>query len=245
MERQNSTTPPLPPKNVKIIPPPTPLRGITSITPLAVPDAPAPPRPDESIINSEEIITEETLNKSIDNSEVSRTFERHNSINQNFFLLRTEYAFFEKFLSFIWWFLFILARVLSITIFFEFYSTLLLAIIGLHYICVISYLFYYAKYNDITSFFINIWLGFVYLFSIIEYRVKFKHADKWLVFHYTFVFLQNIFMTLTWYYYGTWNGFWWYYYSFNIIFICVSLCLLSTIVYYIFLKLKRRRVYYT
>ncbi|EFN64737.1 hypothetical protein EAG_06955, partial [Camponotus floridanus] len=44
--RQISITPPLPPKNARVTPPPTPLRGITTVTPLPVPDAPAPPRPD-------------------------------------------------------------------------------------------------------------------------------------------------------------------------------------------------------
>ncbi|KAG7207591.1 hypothetical protein KM043_009214 [Ampulex compressa] len=53
LERQISVTPPLPPKNAHITPPPTPLRGITTVIPLPVPDVPAPPRPDSTYISPE------------------------------------------------------------------------------------------------------------------------------------------------------------------------------------------------
>lgn len=244
LNRQNSATPPLPPKNAKITPPPTPLRGITSITPLAVPDIPAPPRPDFAII---EEVSSDDISKSKGNKKSNKAFKGACSIKEskeNSFFISENDNLLETFLFFFWWFLFILSRVLSIVLFFEFYPTFLLAILGLHYIFIISYLFYYAKYNDLTSFFINLWLGFVFMFSIIEYRIKFKYFDKWLVFYYILVILQNIFMTLTWYRDGIWDGSW-YFYSFYIIFISISLCLLSSITYYIFLRPKKQRVYIT
>ncbi|KZC06888.1 hypothetical protein WN55_08122 [Dufourea novaeangliae] len=114
LDRQISVTPPLPPKNVRIIPPPTPLRGITTVTPLPIPDAPAPPIPDS-----------------------------------------------------------------------------------------------------------------VY---------------KWLLPYYVFVVLQNTLLTLTWYFYADWHGFW-YSYIFYVIFTSMALCILSTTVYCVLLKPKKRRIY--
>lgn len=246
LERQNSMTPPLPPKNAKIIPPPTPLRGITTIVPLAIPDVPAPPRPDSIIIESEVVTTIETLKESTENADSSEAFRKLDSFGESkekSYTVISEYDHtVETFLCFIGWFLFIFSRILSMVIFFEFYPTLLVSILSFHYICMISYLFYYSKYNDITSFFLNLWLGLVYTFSVIEYRIKFKCADKWLVFYYTFSILQNIFMSLTWYFYGNWNGLW-YSYSFNFIFICIGLCFLSKITHYIIIKPKKQRVY--
>ncbi|XP_014204092.1 uncharacterized protein LOC106636260 [Copidosoma floridanum] len=250
IQRQNSVTPPLPPKNVKIIPPPAPLRGITSITPLPIPDMPAPPRPD-SMVDSKDITfvrVEEPWKENLimyqtlgDKTEV--TFEKINSIKRkNYSKGLDEDDPVGSFLSFLWWFLFILARILSVAIFFEFYPLYAVGVIGAHYIFMITYLFYYSKYFDVTSFFINLWLGLVYIFSLIEYRVKFTKADKLVAFYHVFVILQNTLMTICWYLYSEFEGFW-YSYSFNLIFICMSLCLFSMIVYTFLLKPEKRRVY--
>ncbi|XP_011496498.1 PREDICTED: uncharacterized protein LOC105361093, partial [Ceratosolen solmsi marchali] len=245
LEKQNCLTPPLPPKNMKVIPPPTPLRGITSITRLPVPEMPAPPRPDSIVGDSEDVQIDEIAKSFVDDikADSDRAFERNNS---SILSKRKHFAKdlennnpVRSFSFFLWWFLFILPRVLSLAIFLEFYPMYLLGVLGTHYTLMIAYLFYYAKYYDVMSFFINLWLGLVYIFSIIEYRVKFKYADKWLIFYYIFVFIQNIFMTLAWYFYGDWAGFW-YSYSFYTIFMCMSLCFLSTIFYYL-LKPKKRK----
>jgi hypothetical protein len=231
---------------MKIIPPPAPLRGITSITRLPVPQMPAPPRPDSIIDDFDNVEIHEIPKSLVNTTKTDRTFERNNSLrisnSKNFANGLENNDPFGTFLFFLWWFSFILPRVLSLSIFFEFYPMYLLGILGLHYILMVSYLFYYTKYYDVMSFFINLWLGLIYIFSIIEYRVKFKYADKWLVFYYIFVFIQNIFMTLIWYFYGDWNGFW-YLYSFYTILTCTSLCFLSTIIYYLLLKPKKCKIY--
>ena len=238
----------MPPKNVKIVAPPAPLRGITSIMPLPVPDMPAPPRPDSIVVDPDDVEIDEIPKVSLDDTKNNKAFERHDSLKipkrKNFAKGLENDDPVGIFLSFLWWFLFILPRVLSIAIFYEFYPMYLLVVLGIHYICMVAYLFYYAKYYDITSFFINLWLGLVYIFSVIEYRVKFKYADKWIIFYYLFVILQNTCMTMSWYFYGNWDGFW-YTYSFHMIFICMCLCLLSTTVYYLLLKPKKCRVYIT
>ncbi|XP_053999203.1 uncharacterized protein LOC128887387 [Hylaeus anthracinus] len=243
LDRQVSVTPPLPPKNVHIVPPPTPLRGITIVAPLLVPDVPAPPRPDSICTNpeSEKVVTRlvsiAESNKNLDSAQTLKVPQRR----------YTKKGLEEddpvgKFLCFLWWFFFILARILAIAVFYEFYPLYLCIVLGIHYGIMLTYLFYYAKYYDIITFFVNLWLGLVYIVSLIEYRIKFKYADKWMLPYYLFVILQNTFLTLAWYMYADWDGFW-YSYVFYVIFGSMTLCILSTTIYCALLKPKKRRVY--
>ncbi|XP_034174912.1 uncharacterized protein LOC117601823 [Osmia lignaria lignaria] len=244
LDRQVSVTPPLPPKNVQIIPPPTPLRGITTVAPLLVPDVPAPPRPD-SICTVTEHQESETFIKSLSGTEIN---EKDSTQNLRVPQRRYSKKGLEeddpvgKFLCFLWWFFFILARILAIAVFNEFYPLYLAIVLGVHYIVMLIYLFYYVKYYDIITFFVNLWLGLVYIISLIEYRIKFKYADKWVLPYYIFVLVQNTCLTLTWYFNADWDGFW-YTYIFYVIFGSMSLCVSSTIIYCTLLKPKKHRVY--
>jgi len=178
LDRQVSVTPPLPPKNMHVTPPPTPLRGITTVTPLPVPDVPAPPRPDS-------VYTEEEATKAATTLESNQRLI--GSSSQSLKVPKRKYSEkgleeddpIGKFLSFLWWFFFILARVFTIAVAYEFYPTTVLTIISLHYCIMLAYLFYYSKYYDVITFVVNLWLGLVYIFSLIEYRIKFKYADWW------------------------------------------------------------------
>lgn len=246
LDRQVSITPPLPPRNARITPPPTPLRGITTVAPLPIPDVPAPPRPDSICTSAEQGDSEIDPTKSVVVSDPDQNQEKNATLK----LPIRKYSKkgleeddpIGKFLSFLWWFFFILARILAIMVFYEFYPLTLLGVLGTHYVIMLIYLFYYAKYYDIITFFVNLWLGLVYVFSLIEYRIKFKYADKWLLPYYIFVLLQNTALTLTWYFDADWDGFW-YNYVFYVIFASMTLCVLSTVFYYVLLKPKKCRVY--
>lgn len=238
LNRQISVTPPLPPKNAHITPPPTPLRGITTVAPLLVPEAPAPPRPDSICkpIQSEKLVSRSNENLAESTETIKVPSRRYSKKGLE------EDDPVGKFLSFLWWFFFISARILSVAIFYEFYPIYLFIVLGIHYALMLTYLFYYSKYYDVITFFVNLWLGLVYTFSLIEYRIKFKYADKWVLPYYVFVLLQNTLLTLVWYIYAEWDGFW-YSYIFYIIFTCMALCILSTTVYHALLKPKKCRVY--
>lgn len=241
LDRQVSVTPPLPPKNAHVTPPPTPLRGITTVASLPVPDVPAPPRPDS-------VYTEEEATKAAATLESNQRLI--GSSAQSLKVPKRKYS--EKgleeddpigqFLSFLWWFFFILARVFAIAVAYEFYPATVLTMVGVHYAVMLFYLFYYSKYYDVITIIVNLWLGLVYIFSLIEYRIKFKYADWWTLPYYIFVIAQNVALTLTWYVNADWNGFW-YTYIFCAIFGSMALCMLSSAVYYIMFKPKKRRVY--
>ncbi|XP_043460852.1 uncharacterized protein LOC122497670 isoform X2 [Leptopilina heterotoma] len=240
LERQISTTPPLPPKNAPLIPPPTPLRRITSFTPIPVPDMPAPPRPDSLVQESSESTVMRAQELDEKPSERLSTLIIPKRIQSTKGLDEDDAV--GKCVSCLWWFLFILPRVISIAIFFESFPFYLLGFLSLHYALMLAYLFYYAKYQDATTIFVNLWLGLVYIFSMIEYRIKFKYADKWIASYCTFVMLQNAALTIVWFYYGEWTGFW-YTYAFSLTFISMGLCISSSVVYHTLLKPGKRRVY--
>ncbi|KAL6260289.1 hypothetical protein P5V15_007821 [Pogonomyrmex californicus] len=242
LDRQISVTPPLPPKNVHVTPPPTPLRGITTVMPLPVPDVPAPPRPD-SVYREDEATkaaaslesNQRLIGSSAQSLQVPKRKYSEKGLEEDDPV--------GKFLSFLWWFLFILARVFAIAVAYEFYPTTVLTIVGIHYAIMLAYLFYYSKYKyDVITIIVNLWLGLVYIFSLIEYRIKFKYADWWTLPYYAFVIVQNVALTLTWYLNADWNGFW-YTYIFSAIFGSMTLCVLSSAVYYAMFKPKKCRVY--
>ncbi|XP_077275048.1 uncharacterized protein LOC143904327 isoform X2 [Temnothorax americanus] len=241
LNRQVSVTPPLPPKNVHVSPPPMPLRGITTVAPLPVPDLPAPPRPD-SVYTEEEATkvaaTLEPNQRLIDSSAQSLKVPKRKYSEKGL----EEDDPIGKFLSFLWWFFFILARVLTIAVAYEFYPITVVTMMGVHYALMLAYLYYYSKYYDVITFIVNLWLGLVYIFSLIEYRIKFKYADWWMLPYYVFVIAQNVALTLTWYLNADWNGFW-YTYIFGMILGSMALCVLSSAVYYAMFKPKKCRVY--
>jgi len=242
LDRQISVTPPLPPKNLHVTPPPTPLRGITTVVSLPIPDIPAPRRPD-SVYREEEAVeartsTLESGERLMDSSEQSLKIPKRKYSEKGL----EEDDPVGKFLSFLWWFFFIVARVFSIAIAYEFYPKIVFAVLGIHYAIMLIYIFYYSKYYDAITFVVNLWLGLVYVFSLIEYRIKFKYADWWTLPYYAFVIVQNTALTFIWFIHADWEGFW-YTYVFCMILISMVLCVLSSTVYHILFKPKKYRVY--
>ncbi|XP_068992253.1 uncharacterized protein [Neodiprion pinetum] len=248
LTRQISTTPPLPPKNAHVTPPPTPLRGVTIVTPLEVPKMPAPPRPDSVPKNEDKNYGHESLIRPVSTDATGIGLNKSTSLK----LPQRRYSQkgldeddpMGRAIGSLWWFLFIAPRIFSIAVFYEFYPGTLFAVLGVHYLIMLAHLFYLAKDYTAATFFINLWLGLVYIVAVIEYKIKFKYADKWLFAYYTFVMIQNTCFTTVWYFHAEWDGFW-YYYIFYAIFGSMGLCIISTTVYQILLKPKKRRVYVT
>lgn len=241
LDRQVSVTPPLPPKNAHVTPPPMPLRGITTVTSLPVPDVPAPPRPDSIYTEEEATKAAASLDPNqrlIDNSTQSLKVPKRKYSEKGL----EEDDPIGKFLSCLWWCFFILARMFAIVVAYEFYPMTVLTMMSVHYIIMLAYLFYYSKYYDVITIIINLWLGLIYIVSLIEYRIKFKYADWWMLPYYVFVIAQNIALTFTWYLNASWDGFW-YTYIFGAILGSMALCVLSSAVYYAMFKPKKCRVY--
>lgn len=217
---------------------------------------PAPPRPDSIATepeNSESVPPEtETLEKA-----ENETTKLHSLLalpqrtsNQGLQVFQED-DILSIVCAFLWWFLFVLARVLSIAVFFKFFPIHFAVVLGIHYMAMLAYLFYYSKYFDLASFFLNFWLGLIYIFCIIEYRIKFNHADKWLITYHTFVIVQNAGMSLCWYLTADWQNSSTFLTMFTLksifyaIFASMAMCVVSLGIYYVVLKPRRRKIYVT
>lgn len=136
-----------------------------------------------------------------------------------------------------------LARVLTISIFAYFYMKETIYLITVHYLLVIGVLFYDIKTNEVkrakVAFFI--FIGLVYVFCIIEFKIKFKKASFIFYGFFFLVFFENLVMCLVWLLgevESIENDFW-FRFVFYIIVICQILSFSSMFVYFFVNKPKK------
>ncbi|XP_030753291.1 uncharacterized protein LOC115880252 [Sitophilus oryzae] len=107
-----------------------------------------------------------------------------------------------KIVAFSWWFTFLLGRILAISVFAYFYMKACVWSVICHVIVIIAILVYDVKTDNIKRdkalFFI--FLGFVYIFCIIEFKIRFKKAYFIYYGFFVLVFMENFVMCLIWYY---------------------------------------------
>ncbi|XP_044750741.1 uncharacterized protein LOC123311049 [Coccinella septempunctata] len=140
-----------------------------------------------------------------------------------------------KLISFCWWSAFLLARILAILAFQYFYPVQVLYILVSHFILTLAILCYDAKSNSFTRskvlFFL--FVCYIYLFCIIEFKIKFKKAKFIYYGFFTLVYLENFVMCLVWWY-GDLEYVeeeFWFKYMFNIIVICSLFSFVSMVFY--------------
>lgn len=147
-----------------------------------------------------------------------------------------------KTVSFFWWFCFITARMLAISSFAYFYPKEILWILGFHFILIVAFLIYDADAAEVRRrkavFFI--FVGLVYLFCIIEFKIKFKKAKFWYYGYFTIVYLQNFIMSLVWWFskLHILEEDWWFHYIFYLIIVFCVLSLTSMVYYFSISKPK-------
>ncbi|CAH1186242.1 unnamed protein product [Phyllotreta striolata] len=141
-----------------------------------------------------------------------------------------------RLIAIVWWFTFLLARVLAISVFAYFYIKETVYLMSLHFLLVLGILAYDVRSNDVDRsralFFF--FIGFVYIFCIIEFKIKFKRATAIFYGFFFVVFLENIVMCLVWYFEqmeSLENDFW-FRYVFYIIIACMFLSFSAMVFYF-------------
>lgn len=148
--------------------------------------------------------------------------------------------FFGKMISFMGWGLFLLMRMLSLSVFSVFYLIPTLHILYAHYILMVICLFYETRFHEkIERIFFYFFLGYIYIFSILEFKIKFKHLRQWYIGYVGFVFLQNLIITLVWYGGAEFSS-WWFHYLFAVIIGSGVLSIGCLLFYYILLKPRNK-----
>ncbi|XP_045471042.1 uncharacterized protein LOC123678194 [Harmonia axyridis] len=140
-----------------------------------------------------------------------------------------------KLIAFCWWWAFLLARILAILAFQYFYPIQVLYILVSHFILTLAILCYDAKSNSLTRskamFFL--FVCYIYLFCIIEFKIRFRKAKFIYYGFFTLVYLEDLVMCLVWWY-GDLDGVeteFWFRYMFNIIVVCSIFSFVSMMFY--------------
>ena len=147
-----------------------------------------------------------------------------------------------KLISLLWWFCFLLTRMLTISSFAYFYPRDVWWILSAHFVLVVAFLLYDVQAYVVrrTKAVFYIFIGFVYIFCIIEFKKKFKKA-KFIYFGYfTLVFVQNFTMCFVWWF-GNLDSNdiqddWWFKFIFGIVIGFTVLSMLCMLFYLCFNK---------
>lgn len=140
-----------------------------------------------------------------------------------------------KLIAFFWWFCFLLARMLAISAFAYFYPKEVIWLLASHFVLVVALLLYDVRSDAVRRakaiFFI--FIGLVYLFCLIEFKIKFKKKRFIYNGFFVLVFTENIIMSLVWWYANleAVENDWWFKYIMYLIIGCTGLSLISMLFY--------------
>lgn len=148
-----------------------------------------------------------------------------------------------KLVSFMWWFTFLLVRVLSLSAFFYFYSIATICSVLVHIIIIIAILVYDVKSDEVKRSKVVFFgfLGLIYVFCVIEFKIKFKRAKIVYYCWFTIVYCQNFIMCMIWWFNNVddlKNEFWFRYILYIVIFYSM-ISLTCMLVYLNFYKPKK------
>lgn len=147
--------------------------------------------------------------------------------------------FFAKTVGFMGWTFFILARVLSISVFALLYWRETIYVCLGHYLLVLACLLIEVKFHaKAQRNLFYLFLSYVYIFVIIEFKIKFIHLRMWYGLYVGLVFTQNFVLSVWWYTEVMDFELWWYDYLFRTILGSGFLSLCCLLVYYFRLKPK-------
>lgn len=140
-----------------------------------------------------------------------------------------------RMIAFCWWFCFLLARMLAISAFAYFYPTEIIWLLMSHFLLVVALLVYDVRSDEVRRakaiFFV--FIGLVYLFCLIEFKIKFKKTKFIYNGFFALVFAENIVMSLVWWCANleTVESDWWFKYIMYLISVSTALSLISMLFY--------------
>lgn len=144
-----------------------------------------------------------------------------------------------KFISFLGWVMFLLMRMISLSIFAVFYLDICGWLCLAHYLfmllCLINETRFQVKWQRTAFYFI---LAYIYIFNLLEFKVKFKNVRRWYIGYFLLVMTQNIVMTIAWYKFAVFLDSWWFEFMFLVILQSGIMGLMCLILYFFYLKPK-------
>lgn len=173
----------------------------------AAPPLPRPPRPKsiQEVINWQRRINNETVEE--DTTDQTLPIPRKRTRVEGL----EEDDMIGKFVSFLFWFSFLLSRFFTLILFTYFYYQYVGIVIGLHYTIMIIYQINKSCFKDIYQILTILCVGLIFLIAPIEYKVKFRNYKLFYILYMLLIFCETLCMNLVWYLCADYYG-WWYEY---------------------------------
>ncbi|KAG4080005.1 hypothetical protein HA402_006317 [Bradysia odoriphaga] len=141
-----------------------------------------------------------------------------------------------KSVAFTAWTFFLVMRMVSLSAFSVFYPLECVYLCVAHYLLMVACLFYETRFHEkIERIYFYLFLAYVYIFCILEFKIKFKRPRYWFALYTTLMLLQNLAITVAWYFFAEFES-WWFGYMFAIIILSFCYSLLCFLVFYFILK---------
>lgn len=117
--------------------------------------------------------------------------------------------FAAKTVAFLGWLAFICMRMLALATFSVFFTKAFLILIAAHYVLMLFFLSLESKFQDkLNRTLFYILLAYVYLFVILEFRIKFRNIRVWYVCYFFLTMAENLVMTFSWWLFGEFESWW-------------------------------------
>lgn len=113
-----------------------------------------------------------------------------------------------KVVAFLFWFLFLLGRILALVLAARFYPWIVAAICTIHYI--FTFLYILPSPDCRSSIPVKIMMSFVFTFCLIEVGIQIRKSSLFYGLFFIFSSVENIGVTLIWMIWGSWSGFWYH-----------------------------------
>lgn len=142
-----------------------------------------------------------------------------------------------KFVAFLGWNFFLIMRLMSLSSFAVFHLDICGILCFFHYCLMLSMLINETRFKvrwQRTVFYTV--LAYIFLFTLIEFKIKFKKVRSWYIFYFIIVFIQNIAMTISWYGFEEYLDSWWFEFIFLVIVQSGVMSLMCFLLYFFYLK---------
>lgn len=144
-----------------------------------------------------------------------------------------------KFIAFLGWNFFLIMRLMSLSSFAVFHLDICGWLCFSHYCVMLLMLINETRFQvkwQRTAFY-GI-LAYIFIFNLIEFKVKFKQIRTWNLLYFLIVMIQNITMTISWYCFEEFLDSWWFEFIFLVIVQSGIMSLMCFLLYFCYLKPK-------
>uniref|UniRef100_A0A182XVE3 XK-related protein n=1 Tax=Anopheles stephensi TaxID=30069 RepID=A0A182XVE3_ANOST len=143
-----------------------------------------------------------------------------------------------KTVLFVGWVMFLLMRMLSLSTFYVFFPLYFWMLVANHYMLMIACIVYEVRLHEkLERYFFYFFLAYMYIFSLLEFKIRFVHVRWWYVGYVGIVLMENVAMLVVWFNLGVFES-WWFYFLHHTIIVSGALTMMCFLFYYAFLRPK-------